>query len=72
MIEEHQYLNSLGKELLNAADRLHSNIDIAEYNQVKLGFIVLKYVSDTLAERFEVLLTSFKSSKNECFLNDEA
>jgi len=49
--EEQQFLNGLDKKLWNAADRLRSNIDAAEYKHVVLGLIFLKYVSDAFGER---------------------
>lgn len=49
--EEQKFLNDLDKKLWNAADRLRSNIDAAEYKHVVLGLIFLKYVSDAFVER---------------------
>jgi type I restriction enzyme M protein len=49
--EEQKFLSSLDKKLWNAADRLRSNIDAAEYKHVVLGLIFLKYVSDAFVER---------------------
>ncbi|WP_368407570.1 type I restriction-modification system subunit M N-terminal domain-containing protein [Desulfobotulus pelophilus] len=31
-----------------AADKLHKNIDVAEYKHIVLGLIFLKYISDAL------------------------
>jgi type I restriction enzyme M protein len=70
--KEQQFLNDLDKKLWNANVSLHSNINVTGYKHVKLGPIFLKYVSDTFTERYEVLLTSFKASKNDCCLDDEA
>ena len=58
-IQEQKFLNDLDKKLWNAADRLRSNIDAAEYKHVVLGLIFLKYVSDAFVERkleIEVML----------------
>ena len=61
--DEQSFLNDLDKKLWNAADRLRSNIDAAEYKHVVLGLIFLKYVSDAFTERkFEI----------EAMLRDEA
>ena len=57
--EEQQFLNELDKKLWNAADKLRSNIDAAEYKHVVLGLIFLKYVSDAFEERGEELKASF-------------
>jgi type I restriction enzyme M protein len=41
-------------ELWRAADALRSNMDTAEYKQVILGLIFLKYISDAFEEKKEV------------------
>ena len=41
--------------LWEAADKLRSNMDAAEYKHVVLGLIFLKYVSDTFSEKYEQL-----------------
>ena len=61
--EEQQFLNDLDKKLWNAADRLRSNIDAAEYKHVVLGLIFIKYVSDAFIER---------KLKIEAILRDES
>src|SRR3989344_9653659 len=43
------------KKLWQAADKLRSNMDAAEYKHVVLGLIFLKYISDAFNERHEVL-----------------
>lgn len=70
--EEQQFLNELDKKLWNAADRLRSNIDAAEYKHVVLGLIFLKYVSDAFKERREQLRADFKDPDNDYFLGDDA
>ena len=42
-------------QLWDAADKLRSNMDAAEYKHVVLGLIFLKYVSDSFAEKYESL-----------------
>lgn len=69
---EQQFLNDLDKKLWNAADRLRSNIDAAEYKHVVLGLIFLKYVSDAFVERREELRNSFKDPDNDYYLGDDA
>ena len=44
------------EKLWQAADKLRSNMDAAEYKPVVLGLIFLKYVSDSFAEKYQVLL----------------
>ncbi len=43
------------KKLWEAADKLRSNMDAAEYKHVVLGLIFLKYVSDAFTELYEEL-----------------
>lgn len=45
----------LEKQLWKAADKLRKNIDAAEYKHVLLGFIFLKYISDSFEEMYEKL-----------------
>ena len=42
-------------QLWDAADKLRSNMDAAEYKHVVLGLIFLKYVSDSFTEKYESL-----------------
>ncbi|UZE93703.1 MAG: SAM-dependent DNA methyltransferase [Candidatus Pacearchaeota archaeon] len=43
------------QKLWQAADKLRSNMDAAEYKHVVLGLIFLKYISDAFEERHEYL-----------------
>ena len=43
------------EKLWQAADRLRNNMDAAEYKNVVLGLIFLKYISDAFQERYEHL-----------------
>lgn len=43
------------EKLWQAADKLRSNMDAAEYKHVVLGLIFLKYVSDSFSEKYEEL-----------------
>ncbi len=44
------------EKLWQAADKLRSNMDAAEYKHVVLGLIFLKYVSDSFEEKYQQLL----------------
>jgi type I restriction enzyme M protein len=46
-------IQSIEQHLWQAADKLRSNMDAAEYKHVVLGLIFLKYISDSFAVRFE-------------------
>ena len=50
-----EQVKSLEATLWEAADRLRSRVDAAEYKHVVLGLIFLKYVSDVFAKRRETL-----------------
>lgn len=70
--EEQQFLNDLDKKLWNAADKLRSNIDAAEYKHVVLGLIFLKYVSDAFKERRDQLKDAFADENNDYYLGEDA
>lgn len=44
------------KEIFAAADKLRGNIDAAEYKNVVLGLIFLKYISDSFEEKYNQLV----------------
>jgi len=46
---------TLEKKLFEAADKLHKNMDAAEYKHVVLGLIFLKYISDAFGELYAKL-----------------
>ena len=50
------------QKLWQAADKMRSNMDAAEYKHVVLGLIFLKYISDS----FEAVFNKFNVSPNEC------
>jgi len=47
--------NNFEATLFNTADKLRKNIDAAEYKNVMLGLIFLKYISDSFQELYETL-----------------
>lgn len=64
---------SLGLEasLWEAANRLRSNMDAAEYKHVVLGLIFLKYVSDVFARRRATLETAVQDPDSDYFMPTE-
>ncbi len=44
-------------QLFKAADKLRKNIDAAEYKNVVLGLVFLKYISDAFQELYDTLET---------------
>jgi type I restriction enzyme M protein len=64
---------SLEATLWEAADRLRSRVDAAEYKHVVLGMIFLKYVSDVFARRHEELERLVDDEGSDYFMpTDEA
>jgi hypothetical protein len=64
---------SLEATLWEAADRLRSRVDAAEYKHVVLGLIFLKYVSDVFTKRREALHRLVDDPDSEYFMpTDEA
>lgn len=62
----------LEASLWEAADRLRSNMDAAEYKHVVLGLIFLKYVSDVFARRQSELAVLVEDPKSDYFMPSEA
>jgi len=50
------------QKLWQAADKLRSNMDAAEYKHVVLGLIFLKYITDAFEERHELLIREAPST----------
>jgi len=67
--EEQEFLNELDKKLWNAADKLRSNLDAAQYKHAVLGLVFLKYVSDAFAERRQELEAQFRDKKHDYYLD---
>lgn len=62
----------LEASLWEAADRLRSNMDAAEYKHVVLGLIFLKYVSDVFAQRQAQLAALVEDPNSDYFMPTEA
>jgi type I restriction enzyme M protein len=57
--------------LWTAADKLRGHMDAAEYKNVVLGLIFLKYISDAFQERYEQLSLWIADSKHGYYLAEE-
>jgi len=55
-------------KLWEAADKLRSNMDAAEYKHVVLGLIFLKYISDSFGEHFQHLNTEVSNLESEWYV----
>lgn len=67
--EEQEFLNSLEKKLWNAADKLRSTLDAAQYKHAVLGLVFLKYVSDAFDIRRNELKAQFTNENHEYYLD---
>ena len=54
------------EKLWQAADKLRSNMDAAEYKHVVLGLIFLKYISDAFEEQHAKLDSNRASAPTRC------
>ena len=69
--QELQFLADLEKKLWNAADKLRSTLDAAQYKHTVLGLIFLKYVSDAFDLRKRELERQFRDENHEYYLDTE-
>jgi type I restriction enzyme M protein len=58
------------EKLWQAADKLRSNMDAAEYKHVVLGLIFLKYVSDAFGERHQQLNLWVSDPSSEYYIKE--
>jgi len=58
--------------LWQAADKLRSNMDAAEYKHVVLGLIFLKYISDAFEERRAQIEQETRDPDSEFYVREEA
>ena len=65
-----QPLAGIEKKLWLAADKLRANMDAAQYKDVVLGLIFLKYISDNFDEFREKLKSHFTNPQHEYYLSD--
>ena len=57
--------------LFQAANKLHNNLDAAEYKHVVLGLIFLKYISDTFEDKQGWLLKESADPRSEYYIKEE-
>lgn len=71
--KEQKFLDALDKKLWNAADKLRSTLDAAQYKHAVLGLLFVKYVSDAFDIKRQELIAQFKELGHDYFLGpDEA
>ncbi|OKY77007.1 MAG: restriction endonuclease subunit M [Desulfobulbaceae bacterium DB1] len=69
--KEQKFLDSLDKKLWNAADKLRSTLDAAQYKHAVLGLLFVKYVSDAFDIRRLELTGQFTNPEHDYFLDPE-
>ena len=69
--KEQRFLDALDKKLWNAADKLRSTLDAAQYKHAVLGLLFVKYVSDAFDIRRQELIGQFNDPDHEYFLDPE-
>ena len=69
--QEQQFLQDLEKKLWNAADKLRSTLDAANYKHTVLGLVFLKYVSDAFDIRRAELEAQLKDPEQDYFLDPD-
>lgn len=65
------FLKNLDQTLWKSADSLRKNLDAANYKHIVLGFIFLKYISDSFTAHREQLKAQFADPANELYLDPE-
>jgi len=68
---EQQFFNSLEKKLWNAADRLRSTLDAAQYKHAVLGLLFIKYVSDAFDIRRQELRNQFSDETHDYYFDPD-
>jgi len=63
-------LDDIKKTLWATADKLHANMDAAEYKHLVLGLIFVKYISDTFAARRAKIVLRLTIPTDEYFRHD--
>ncbi|AGI35601.2 class I SAM-dependent DNA methyltransferase [Mannheimia haemolytica] len=63
------FLNELDQTLWTAADKLRKNLDAANYKHIVLGFIFLKYISDSFTDFQAKLKTQLTTPESELYLD---
>ncbi|HIF9385132.1 TPA: N-6 DNA methylase [Photobacterium damselae] len=66
---EQQFLKELEGKLWNAADKLRSTLDAAQYKHAVLGLIFVKYVSDAFKLRQEEIKADLANPDHEYYLD---
>lgn len=68
---EQEFLTELEKKLWNAADKLRSTLDAAQYKHAVLGLVFIKYVSDAFKIRQDELIAAFNHPASDYFLDPD-
>lgn len=69
MEEQSKFLKGLDTKLWNAADKLRSTLDAAQYKHAVLGLIFVKYVSDAFTIRQDEICADLANPEHEYYLD---
>lgn len=69
LAQQQAFLNELDARLWKAADQLRNQLDAANYKHIVLGFIFLKYISDSFSGFRQKLLSQLQDPKNLLYLD---
>jgi len=65
-------IEDIKKTLWATADKLRANMDAAEYKQIVLGLIFVKYISDTFQTRRDELTSRFIDPNDDYLFSPDA
>ncbi|MGX3021884.1 class I SAM-dependent DNA methyltransferase [Ursidibacter sp. B-7004-1] len=66
------FLNKLDADLWKAADKLRQQLDAANYKHIVLGFIFLKYISDSFSAQQETIKQRYTDPNSDFYLDPTA
>ncbi|MFZ7277836.1 type I restriction-modification system subunit M, partial [Avibacterium endocarditidis] len=69
LAQQQAFLNDLDARLWAAADKLRNQLDAANYKHIVLGFIFLKYISDSFTAFREKLQAQLQDPENPLYLD---
>ncbi|MGY4675930.1 class I SAM-dependent DNA methyltransferase [Ursidibacter arcticus] len=70
--QQQAFLNKLDADLWKAADRLRQQLDAANYKHIVLGFIFLKYISDSFSAQQETIKQRYTDPNSDFYLDPTA
>ncbi|MFZ7129245.1 type I restriction-modification system subunit M [Avibacterium avium] len=69
LAQQQAFLNDLDAKLWKSADKLRNQIDAANYKHIVLGFIFLKYISDSFTSYRPKLLAQLQDPQSSLYID---